>query len=220
MNHDPLKGYVREHRADFDGEMPPPGLWDRIADALPPGVEEDLDPLESFIAKHRDDFDDATPPPQTELRSVGSRRKLFGYLLAVAATVLLLFVAYDSGNRAGYQARQEEQIAGQLDAVDPGLAEAERFYQQRIASEFTKVSQFNDDPQLRQDLEQIDEATAELRAQLLTVPVSQRHVLVNQLIATYRTKLDILLRIRQHFPNPTAPAGAPVRPGNSSNHES
>jgi flavin-binding protein dodecin len=54
---------------------------------------------------------------------------------------------------------------------------------------------------LVKDLEAIDEATAEIRASLLEVPVSQREALVQKLIETYRTKLDILLRIQQHLPS-------------------
>ena len=72
--------------------------------------------------------------------------------------------------------------------------------------------------QLRQDLQEIDQATKEIREDLLTVPASQRHVLINQLIATYRTKLDILLRIQQHFPNPNATGTGQV-PVNSNENE-
>ena len=230
MNPDKLKQFVRDHREEFDGEFPPAGLWDRIEKDLgDEPSEEAADPLAEFIAKHRDAFDEATPPPElteklfpaadTPVRTLRPRRRLLGILMGIAAALLLLLVAYHSGNRAGYRAGQEERVAAQLERVDPGLAEAERFYRQRIDSEFTKVSQVNDDPQLRRDLAQIDAATAQLREELLTVPVSQRPVLVNQLIATYRTKLDILLRIQQHFPNPK-PSGTATDPANIPNHES
>lgn len=231
MNPDPLARYVRDNRDAFDGENPPAGLWDRIHASLSEGGGEQRDPLADFIVKHRAEFDTASPPPRLAetllapapgaLRPLrrSRRRRYLGYLMAVAATFLLLFLAYNFGNRAGYRAGQEMQIAEQLEALDPELAEAERFYRQRIASEFTKVSQLNDDPQLRRDLDQIDEATEQLRRELLEVPVSQRHVLVNQLIATYRTKLDILLRIQQHFSNPNIP-GTSAPESNIPSHES
>ncbi|NJB85901.1 hypothetical protein GGR26_001669 [Lewinella marina] len=236
MNHDQLERFIRENRGDFDGDTPPAGLWNRIQTSLTNdggGDGERQDPLAEFIVKNREAFETATPPPRlaealfapaaasvkTLQRRPRRRRRFLGYLMAVAASFLLLFLAYTFGTRTGYRAGQEMQVAEQLEAMNPELAEAERFYRQRIASEFTKVSQLNDDPQLRHDLQQIDEATEQLRRELLEVPVSQRHVLVNQLIATYRTKLDILLRIQQHFPNPNAPA-EPASTTNIPSHES
>ena len=232
MNDDKLKGFIQDHRADFDEATPPAGLWDRIAAALPPD-EEDADPLETFIATHREAFDDATPPPQLLTKvlapaapatsvpklTVSHRRRTFLYLTGIAACLLLMFTAYRFGNRAGYQAGQEGRVAQQIQQLDPELAEAERFYQQRIDAEFTRVNQVNDDPQLRRDLQEFDKATADIRAQLLEVPQSQRPVLVNELIEAYRTKLDILLHIQQRIPTPN-PSGAPVPRPNKSTRES
>jgi hypothetical protein len=45
------------------------------------------------------------------------------------------------------------------------------------------------------------------------VPVSQRATLVDQLIETYRTKLDILLRIQEHLPS-SAPSSTTQQPNN------
>ncbi|WP_157974371.1 hypothetical protein [Lewinella sp. IMCC34183] len=229
MNPDKLEQYLRDHREEFDGDTPPDALWDRIESTLPDTEADDADPLAEFIVKHREAFDTATPPPRLAHELLGpargtvkplrrSRRRILGYLMGVAATFLLLFVAYTSGNRAGFRAGREEQAIAQLERMNPELAEAERFYRQRIASELTKVTQVNDDPQLRRDLAKIDDATREIRSELLKVPASQRHVLVNQLISTYRTKLDILLRIQQHFPNPN-PTGTGQVPANSDDNE-
>ncbi len=231
MNDDKLKGFIQDHRTDFDEVAPPASLWDRVAAALP-SDEDDGDPLETFIATHREAFDDATPPPQLLTKVLApaappasapklkvSHRRTFLYLTGIAASLLLMFTAYRFGNRAGYQAGQEEHLAQQIQQLDPELAEAERFYQQRIDAEFTRVDQVNDDPQLRRDLKELDAATADIRAQLLKVPQSQRPMLVNELIEAYRTKLDILLRIQQRIPTPNSP-GAPAPRPNKSTHES
>lgn len=229
MPTDKLEDFVRNNREDFDGETPPAGLWDRIEASISGGDAEDADPLASFVAKHRMSFDSETPPPRVESRlfdqpslqrKTARRRRLLSYALGVAASLLLLFTVYRFGTQTGFTAgREEERIAQQLREMDPELADAERFYRQRISSEFAKVRQVNDDPQLRKDLENVDRVTADLRAQLLEVPASQRAMLVNQLIATYRTKLDILLRIQQHFANPTHP-GLPAPEANKDVHES
>lgn len=229
MNTDKLENFIHHHREDFDGESPPAGLWGRIEAAISEEAEEGADPLEAFVAKHRDAFDSETPPPQLAdaifrspvlQRKIARRRRILSYALGIAASLLLLFTAYHFGNRSGFAAgQQDERVAQQLRDLDPDLAEAEQFYRQRISSEFAKVSQVNDDPQLRLDLEKIDRATAEIRSQLLEVPLSQRHVLVNQLISTYRTKLDILLRIQQHYSHPNLP-GASTPAANTNVNES
>lgn len=212
MNPDNLRQFIDDHRADFDTEAPPTGLWDRIEAATDPADDDNeaCDPLRAFIVAHREDFDNATPPPQRfGGLHVSHRRRNVSYLLGIAASLLLLLATYHFGNRAGYRAGQDRQVAQQLEAIDPELAETERFYQQKIATEFAKVTQVNDDPQLRLDLKDLDAATAQLRSELLEVPASQRPVLVNELIEAYRTKLDILLRIQQHFSPPITPTGTP-----------
>ncbi|MGB3800526.1 MAG: hypothetical protein WA952_11995 [Lewinella sp.] len=228
MNHDKLENFVRQNREDFDGDIPPAGLWGRIEASLSESEEESIDPLEGFIATNRDAFDQATPPPRIAAKlfddgplkqKTARRRRLLSYALSIAASLLLLFTVYRFGNAAGYEASMEEQrVAQELEEMNPELAEAERFYQQQINREFVKVQQVNDDPQLRRDLAAIDEATAEIRSELIRVPASQRHVLVNQLISTYRTKLDILLRIQQHFPNTQHP-GSPAPDSNTDVNE-
>lgn len=224
MKPDKLKDFVRQHQEDFDSETPPASLWDRIETAITGDESDDgADPLREFIIIHREEFDNATPPPRIEgalfapasappsLR-VSHRRRNFGFLLGIAASLLLVFAAYNFGNRAGYEAGQQEHLAQEIERIDPELAEVERFYQQKIDAEFTKVNQVNDDPQLRRDLKEIDAATNDLRAQLLEVPDNQRHVLVNELIEAYRTKLEILLRIQQHFSPSSNLPGEPTSP--------
>lgn len=213
MSNDNLEDFIRDQRQDFDGETPPAGLWDRIEDAIEPDGE-DCDPLCEFIALHRDAFDDATPPPQLEgrvfaslgvsapaLRALPNKRRSYTFLLGIAASMLLLVSgAFFLGSNTGYRAGQADRASTDLSAIDPELAEAEEYYQSEIAAQFTRVNNVNSDPQLRLDLQELDKATAEIREDLLSVPVSQRSVLVNQLIGNYRTKLDILLRIQQHIP--------------------
>jgi hypothetical protein len=231
MPTDKLNDFIRDNRAAFDSETPPASLWDRVAASLPE-AEEEADPLAEFIAIHRDAFDSETPPPRLfestvtptpasapRLKARTARRRIFRYLGAIAAGLLLLFTVYQIGSTTGYRAGQEELVAQELHKIDPEFVEAERFYQQRIEAEYSKVNAVNNDPQLREDLLELDRATAEIRAQLLEVPPSQRATLVNELIGNYRTKLDILIRIQRHLiqSNATgAPASRPNIPTNES----
>lgn len=226
MPTDQLEDFILNNREDFDTEIPSDNLWDRIETSISGGNDDD-DPLEKFILDNREAFDDTTPPPRLEGRvfatlneqavpagaspaaplSVAHRRRRIGSILGIAATLLLLLAAaFTIGSNRGYEAAERDQVALELERIDPDMAAAEKYYRGEIDAQFTKVSQTSDDQQLIQDLAAIDEATQEIRASLLEVPVSQRAGLVNKLIATYRTKLDILMKVQQHLPSPGADA--------------
>ncbi len=216
-----LESFIASNRAAFDSEQPPLGVWGQIERTLG-ASDDDNDPLESFIASNREAFDDSIPPlrlegrvfsamtpaagatPMPPLRAVRGRRLK---MLGLAAAVLLLIVAsFTIGSKVGYDTAEEDQLAAELQRISPELVEAESYYRSEIAAQFTKVELVNHDPQLLHDLSEMDAATEEIRAALLEVPVSQRPALVDRLIETYRTKLDILLRIQQHIPeDATAP---------------
>ncbi|SER30229.1 anti-sigma factor [Neolewinella agarilytica] len=227
MTTDNLEDFILNNREAFDEETPSPDIWNRIESAIHTDGDDDNDPFEAFVASNRDAFDDSTPPPRLEgrifaalgeqagaspmppMQVVHRRRRLMPVLGIAASMLLLITAAFLIGNNRGYQTGSEEQLAAELDRIDPELAETESYYRETIAENFTKVSQVNHDPQLVKDLEAIDEATAEIRANLLEVPASQRPALVQKLIETYRTKLDILLRIQQHLPSPSTTTQQP-----------
>jgi len=216
MPTDKLEDFILQNRENFDDAPVPVGLWARIENDLET-PDDDHDPLEAFIASNRDAFDETTPPLRLEGRvfaamdeaaakpaaasplSVFSSRKRTFRIMGIAASfMLLLFAAFSIGSNQGYRSAEEDQMAAQLRQISPELAETEDYYRGEIAAQFTKVDLVNNDPQLREDLAAIDEATEEIRTALLEVPVSQRAALVDQLIENYRTKLNILLRIQQH----------------------
>jgi hypothetical protein len=238
MPNDKLEDFILNNRESFDDETPPADLWNRIAGAIGPS-DDDNDPLENFVATNRAAFDDVTPPPRLEgrifatidavgatpmapvleartprLKAVRSHRQTLRTLGLAASFLLLVFAAFTIGSQQGYRSAEEAALATELRQINPELAETETYYRAEIATQFTKVDQVNDDPQLREDLAAIDAATEEIRASLLEVPVSQRAALVDRLIDTYRTKLDILLRIQEHLPTTEAPNSTTQQPNN------
>lgn len=238
MPTDKLEDFILNNRDSFDDETPPTDLWSRISEAIGPS-DDDNDPLEVFVVNNRDAFDDVTPPPRLEgrvfaamsqvgaspmvpaaeartprLKAVRGRRKTLRVLGIAASFLLLIFAAFTVGNKQGYRSAEEAAIASEFRQINPELAETETYYRAEIAAQFTKVDLVNNDPQLREDLAAIDAATEEIRANLLEVPVSQRAALVDRLIETYRTKLDILLRIQEHLPSTDAPLSTTQQPNN------
>ncbi|MEM9259421.1 MAG: hypothetical protein AAGA62_07220 [Bacteroidota bacterium] len=222
MPTDKLEDFILRNRESFDDEAPAAGLWDKIESAIDQH-EEDSDPLETFIATHRDDFDNSTPPPRLEGRvfaalganaggtpmpplRVSHRRRILPILGIAASMLLLIAAAFTLGSNRGYAAAEQDLVAAEIERINPELVEAEDYYREEIATQYAKVTQVSNDPQLVEDLAAIDQATQEIRASLLEVPVSQRADLVDKLIETYRTKLDILLKIQQQLP----PSAEPV----------
>jgi hypothetical protein len=224
MSTDKLEDFILNNRAAFDDETPGESLWSRIEGAID-STDDDNDPLEAFVATNRNAFDDSTPPrrieglvfaamdgaeveevsgatPMPPMRAIlGGRGQRMRVLGVAAAMLLLLAAAFTIGSQNGYRSAEEDQMAVQLRQISPELAETENYYREEIATQATKVKLVSNDPQLQEDLAAIDVATEEIRASLLEVPVSQRAAVIDRLIETYRTKLDILLRIQQHLPS-------------------
>jgi hypothetical protein len=223
MSTDKLEDFILDNRASFDDETPSESVWSKIESAIGTSGDDDDDPLEAFVATNRDAFDDSTPPPRIEglvfsaiaetkeisgatsmppLRAILGQRGQRMRILGVAAAMLLLITAaFTIGTQNGYRNAEEDQIATELRQISPELVETENYYRGEIAAQATKVKLVNNDPQLQKDLAAIDDATEEIRASLLEVPVSQRATLIDRLIETYRTKLDILVRIQTHLPS-------------------
>jgi|AntRauTorckE5430_2_1112549.scaffolds.fasta_scaffold07232_2 hypothetical protein len=234
MPTDKLEDFILDNREAFDDDVPAPKLWDHIEAAIDADGDEN-GPFELFVANNRAAFDDRTPPPRIEgalfaaldeqggnlragatplppLRALGGRRHTLRVLGIAASFLLLLFAAFAIGNNQGYRAAEDDLVADQLRQISPELAETETYFRNEIAAQFTKVELINDDPQLRKDLAAIDVAAEGIRADLLEVPTSQRAALVDKLIETYRTKLNILLRIQAHQPSSKAPASTTQQP--------
>jgi hypothetical protein len=169
MQRDPLEDFVRHNRDAFDTEHPGLGTWSQI--------EKRLD-------------------RQPQLRALSSGRH-FRYW-RIAAAIALLLIAGGIGRELGIRAVQEQQVA-MLEQTAPDFEETEAFYQDNIAQAKARLMGYQVDPILEADLEQIDEAMAELRQELAGAPPAERRTLVENLINQYRLKLNLLERILQRL---------------------
>lgn len=169
MNRDPLEEFVHQNREDFDTEHPGLGVWSAI------GKELDQQP---------------------RLRSIQSGRH-FQYW-RIAAAIALLLIAGGIGRELGVRAIQEQQTA-MLEQAAPDFDETEAFYQATIAQTKARLTGYEVDPVLESDLEQLDQAMAELREELADAPPAERRTIVENLINNYRLKLNLLERILQRL---------------------
>lgn len=169
MQRDPLEDFVRHNRDAFDTEHPGLGTWSQI--------EKRMD-------------------RQPRLRAMSSGRN-FRYW-RIAAAIALLLIAGGIGRELGMQAMQEQQTA-MLQQAAPDFDETEAFYQETIARTKARLTGYQVDPVLEADLEQIDQAMADLREELAAAPPAERRTLVENLINQYRLKLNLLERILQRL---------------------
>ena len=69
----------------------------------------------------------------------------------------------------------------------------------RIDARYAQLAHYRQDSLLRTDLAAIDRAMDELRAELVDVPPGREEVIVQQMIANYRLKLQLLERVLEHI---------------------
>ena len=181
--------------------------------------------LEKFIQGNRDAFDDARPSLklwadiERELEQekatpvVPIRRKTSWYQIA-AAVLVLLTVGGIGGHYLGRQSIQPTDTMALIEQVAPDFVEMEQYYNQQIQQRYAQLTTYQSDPELDADLAQIDEAMDELRAELENVPPGREEQVVQELIATYRIKLQILERVLESIQS-----ADDITPNNSNSNE-
>ncbi len=161
------------------------------------------DPLEDFIRDNRDAFDTEYPglgiwnqiERQLPAQPKGLQRRLQAPIWRVAAAVvLLLFAGGIIGRQLGMQAMEEQQAAV-IQQLAPDFPELERYYEQEIRQRYAQLTHYEATPNIEQDLQAIDREMDKLRKDLLAAPVEERAFIVENLINSYRLKLQILERI-------------------------
>jgi hypothetical protein len=183
--------FIEKNRLGFDSETPSEQVWT--------GVESYLqgETVEQFVRENRYDFDSEIPnlkvwanvekalPNQKK----GAKVLTFNWLRRAAAAIALLITGVGIGlfinNKSG------DNLAG----VAPEFKEAEQFYNQKMASQMTKLVGYNPDPSVLNDLKKVDDVRNELKAELEQTPDANREEIIRRLIQNYQTKLGILERV-------------------------
>jgi hypothetical protein len=165
--------------------------------------------LEQYIRDHRDAFDDDRPrgdvwaaisgeldKPRATVRTLRVQRPWY----QVAAAVALLLLAGGAGGAWWVSNNNPATLAQErVEELLPEFAEAEAFYTERIDARYAQLAHYRQDSLLRTDLAAIDRAMDELRAELVDVPPGREEVIVQQMIANYRLKLQLLERVLEHI---------------------
>ena len=189
---DNLEIFIENNRLDFDSETPSERLW--------AGVEQYLqgENVEQFVRENRYDFDSEIPnlkvwaniekalPTQKE----GTKTLTFNWLRRAAAAIALLIMGVGIGLFINNK-NNDNATAGTV----PEFKEAEEFYNQKMASQMTKLVGYNPDPSVLNDLKKVDEVRNELKKELEQTPDTNQEEIIRRLIQNYQTKLGILERV-------------------------
>lgn len=170
-----------------------------------------MDKLEKFILDNREAFDSETPDLKVwaaiDVRLDEAEKpqaKVVSFYqwipkLRIAASVALLLTV---GIGIGFYLKSNATPPGLAD-VSPEHAELERFYQKEINKKeqlLVNVAQTTA-PEVKQDLQQIDQIMLELRAELMNAPKGSREQIIRTMIESYKTKVEILERVLDESSN-------------------
>jgi len=160
--------------------------------------------LEQFIHDNRDAFDDAYPSlklwteiereldDKTPVRQLRTTRPWY----QVAAAIAFLLSLGGVGGAYLNNLQTSQPVAQQvLDEIAPDFSEMAQYYNQLIDQKYAKLTTYTTDPEIDADLAQMGQAMLDLRAELAQAPRGREEQIVQELIETYRLKLQILERI-------------------------
>jgi hypothetical protein len=167
-----------------------------------------MENLERFILDNREAFDTETPDLKVwaELdKQLNSKQakvvSLSAWLpkMRLAASVALLVA---TGISIGFYLKSNTKTPSLAD-VSPEHAEMEQFYQKEIEKKERLLLQVanHEAPDVKQDLQAIDQVMLELREELTNAPKGSREHIIKSMIESYKNKVDILERVLQEREN-------------------
>ena len=167
-----------------------------------------MDAIEKYIRAHRRELDVAQPRPELwqgiARRVQGARRRarLRRLVLRASGVAAVLLLGVFIGALWFRPLPTEEPTA----LLSPEYLEAERFFQQELNEKLAQLAKYPVEPVVQEDLHQIDQVLAELREELRNVPPGNEEAIVQAMMRSYQTKLEILERILEKIQTATPPA--------------
>ncbi|MCC6726368.1 MAG: hypothetical protein IT258_17810 [Saprospiraceae bacterium] len=165
--------------------------------------------LEKFILENRADFDAEVPSlnvwasldkhldqQRPTVRLVWMKR------LRAAAAILVLLLA---GGAAGAYLTNQDQAVESLADMSPEHAEMERYFSSQVEEKMAKLAAYHQDGVVKADLKELDETYEQLRQELKDAPEGAEEKIIQAMIETYQTKVNILEQVLEKVEsvNPT-----------------
>ncbi len=155
--------------------------------------------LEKFILENRADFDTGVPSLKVWAnidrqldRQRPAVRMVWMKRLRAAAAVLVLLLA---GGAAGAYLTNQSQAVESLADVSPEHAEMERYFSSQVEEKMAKLASYKQDGVVKADLKELDDTYEQLRQELKDAPVGAEEKIIQAMIETYQTKINILEQV-------------------------
>lgn len=162
------------------------------------------DNLEKFISSNREAFDEAVPSlkvwaeiDKTLAQKSARRRTLWQGMRVAAAVLLLLF----TGGLAGHYLADTSfgDTSAALQEIDPEYAEIAQYYESQISDKVQQLASYEQGQLVLEDFEQLDQTMKELKEDLLRAPKGKEEQIIENLIRSYQTKVQILERVLERI---------------------
>lgn len=180
------------------------------------------DKLKRFIEEHRAGFETEKPPRQVwnrieaELHRDSKVKSLWGIIPAIVKIAASGLILVSLGIGVGYQIQRQKDFTYAIQNKDTRqeFREAEAYYTSQIDDKLTELGKYKSSASILDDLNQIDQVSAELKLELLKNPDQDQSILVKQMMQQYNQKLNILNKILSKLQqteneNPSLPNNKP-----------
>lgn len=160
-----------------------------------------MDDLEKFIIEHREEFDDRLPTKDVYQRiarkvnpvesNIGARPSMISWLSRAAAFSVILA----SGIVIGYYVNLGKNNPVVEDQKFIDYVNVEKQYVKDINHKMNVLKTHSVDPQVDQDLMQLDQVFQELKTELYKGKNINNDKIIEALIMNYQVKVDILEKV-------------------------
>jgi len=162
------------------------------------------DNLEKFVLNNRDSFDREIPSLEVwaEIdkglhRQQPKRLPLWRGLRVAAAVLLLLVTGAAAGHYLSATAAKDAALA--IEEIAPDYVEMAQYYEQQIDNKVQQLASYQQGENVLEDFKQLDKQMEELKEELLRAPRGREEQIVENLIRSYQTKVQILERVLERI---------------------
>jgi len=121
----------------------------------------------------------------------------FGNNLSIAASIIFLLTVGAFGGV--YFSKNYNNDTTLASKIDPDYVDTENFYIRKVGFKLNELSKYNQEEDVKADLNQIDQFIIELKEELQNAPKGGREKILKNMIVNYQLKLEILDKVLQHI---------------------
>jgi len=161
---DKLEEFVNQNRRDFDQQSAPNHLWEKIHGSI----------------------NETSSPNKKQSNSIVK------WIGGIAAAVLIFFIGASSNIFTDDRSSAIYNTSPSLSDYSPEYKEVESFYQEELKVKLAKLTNFEPDTIIHQDMAELEEIYGELKKELARSPESTKEQVVEAMIENYKTRIQIL----------------------------